>query len=169
MQRSPLESLILSFALALSIVTPLALAQTQTVELDGQKVAFASLGDAIDYQGVLNRASRADPYTYNDGRAFRLDGAKTLRLEETFATSSDCANAGDFVGPTYMVLAMVSGKDPEIIRTTEGAEVDGGSPIPRVALADFPGELKAGTYVLTVDYMSFDRPCHISGSFTLAE
>lgn len=140
-------------------------AAPRTVALDGRDVPFAPLGEPVAYEGRLTKQD--DVYTYSTGRAFELAAPTTLFLREAEGTSTDCGTT-DFGGPAYMVLKIVPGGEPEIVRSTEGIHA-GGAEIPASSLATFPGELEAGTYVLTVDYLSLARDCLVAGRFTLAE
>ncbi len=140
-------------------------ASPQTVALDGKAVPFLSLGETVTYEGAL--AAQDGAFLFTAGRAFTLAAPATLFVRASSGASADCA-AADYGGPSYMVLRIRDGAEPEIVRSTEGIEA-GGNPIPATELATFPGALDAGTYVLTVDYVSLGKACAVKGGFTLAE
>lgn len=140
-------------------------ATVQTVDLDGHAVAFFALGDAADYEGALQEQDSV--YMFTTSRAFKLDAPKTLYVKDSVGSSSDCA-AADYTGPQYMVLLIKPGSEPQIVRSTEGIE-SGGQTIPASDLATFPGALAAGTYVISADYLSFNKACTIKGHFSLTE
>jgi hypothetical protein len=132
------------------------------VTLDGRSVDFVALTTPVSYAGAL--APQDDTFAYSVSRAFALSATETLRLEQK-ADTSGCAGA-ELSGPNYMVLRLEDGKDPQIVRSTEGVETGGGA-VAATALAGFPGELPAGTYVLTVDYVALAKACDVAGEFTL--
>ena len=144
-------------------------ANPQTVTIDGRQAPFVRVGDKISYDGKLKEDQGVNQF--QEARAFVLTATTTLHVSDSVGTSSDCKSPEDYIGPTYMVLKMpVDPKaDPEIVRSTEGIETSGGTSIPATELAQFPGSLDAGTYVIVVDYLSIGKICSVTGSFVLGQ